>query len=1013
MEELSITRNRDEKLSKPLIPNDIPVKENSLKACNNEDFQDVLNIEPKEGLFFYLKIPGLIFGGVIAGYIIGRLKFSIVNIFIIAYIIFFVYNRKVKKFTRSLKSLIYYNTKREKIRNCGETVEWLNYIFRKVWKVVEPVVSSQIYQEVNNKLLKITPPFLNGLRLVEFTLGSRPPSIEGVSYMNMDDDNTLAIEADVAFIPLETSKDAANYLEGNQNNWNLKIQLSARVGTKNGIGINLPILVKELFFRGKIRIIVSLIQKNIFVKNVEVCLMDKPGLDFTLVPLKTVDIMDIPGLSKWIKNVITSILSTTIINPNSINIDLEAISKDKGELIGIICLQILNLENEENKKLTTEIDVDGRVSYQTKYKEGKKITYNEYFYIPVEDVDMKIGLSVKTDSNNAERRNGSIFLKNLPLCKNEELPNSGMYEPRRTFFNKVRLVKDEQSHSFMNTNLQFYPISEKKCNSGIIKMTLIGIEDLLGNKASKFQTYSTFCTIIVSPINRDEASIPIGFVENTVSAAAFFVSGIVNTAESMITKVIPGSETTNFKLLPSSDSTFYVFESKRVFGSNSPLYNEDFSFFCRDISVDVVSVCVMNDKTNEVIGRASVPVRDIHFNKKEKYKLNDAQSGRLELMFNINYIDMVDKAVDFINYERIMKISVSSTNEKGIYYIIFETNTDAFRMETFASVLPIRRNAYIPLQKTDSLKFKLYKETINGDMFIGEDSIDCGIREGVTKEVFFLNEQTNITFNIEEAALKDYSGAPEDRDVLKVIQVKFGEFINGGQEMFIEFMDNDEIIRASGFTRRKRLNDVFTFLLGSEEIHAVIKKGAQSSDKILGKCAIPKRFLNERVLLNQSGFSVDMEIRTQKCPYKPDCKLKIGYLEVYVKNCKDIVPAHTEIANTYCRILINENKVYQTKVVRKNKDPIFNESFIIEINKIKDNFGIQVYDTSEKDTPLCYTEFPLYNLYEGFSETEFELFDGKTFQLTNSKIIVGFNFYSDQKTLSIKKRGIISNFFGL
>ncbi|CAD24998.1 similarity to HYPOTHETICAL INTEGRAL MEMBRANE PROTEINS [Encephalitozoon cuniculi GB-M1] len=1017
MEELSTTSNRREKLSKPLLPEDIPrmVTGPQLKIPERsvEEFQDILDMEPKEGLFFYIRIPGLIFVGSVAGYIIGKTGLSVVNLFFVGYVIFFVYNRKIERFTRSLKSLVYHSARQEKARNNGETVEWLNYIVKKFWEVGEPVISAQVYQQVNNELLKVTPPFLNGLRLTEFTLGSRSPFIEGISYISMDG-NTLAIEIDVAFVPLEISRDVVNYLENDSKNWNSKIQLSARVGTRNGIGINLPILVKELFFKGRVRVVANLFSKNVFIKDVEVCLMDSPEFDFTLVPLKMVDIMDVPGLSRWIRGIINSTLATTIVNPSSITIDVDHISKDKGKTIGVVCLQILSLENEDEERLTVEIDIDGRVEYQTRYGGGKEIVYNEHFYIPIENVDSRIGLSLRSESRKTRRRNGSIFLKNLPLDRIEESVKNELYEPKRTFFNKARLVKDEQTYSFINTNLQFYPIQKERSNSGIVKMALIGIEDLRGNKASKAYTYSTFCTVIVSPINREEASIPTGFIENTVSVTAMMVSGIINTTGSVITNIIPGLETTTTRLLPSSKNTFYVFESKRIFGTNSPIYNESFTFFCRDIQADVVSICVMNDKTNEVIGRVSIPVRDIHFNKKEKYKLNDAHSGRMELSFTIDYVDMVDKVTRFINYERMLKISVDSMNEKGVYYAIFETSTDCFRMETFTSALPIKRTVYVPVQAQDTLKFRLYKETINGDVFIGEDRISCRPCDGLRKEAFLLDEQISLTLSIEEEALRDYSGAPEDKGNVKVIQAKFGRFYGHSQEMFFEFSNKYGMIGASGFTRSGKLNDTFTFISGCEEIYAVVKSGNQMTNSTLGQCVVPKRALNERVVLNEHGLSVDMEVKIQGCSYKPTSMLKAGYLEVYIKNGSNIRSVTQNPIDTYCKILVNETKVYTTKPVRRNSHPVFNESFIMEIDKTKDIFGVQIcdYNVSERNALLYYTEFSLHNLSEGFSEMEFGLFDGKTFQSVDSTIRIGFNFCADHKSLKIRKRGILSDFFG-
>ncbi|EQB62192.1 ca2+-dependent lipid-binding protein [Vairimorpha apis BRL 01] len=143
--------------------------------------------------------------------------------------------------------------------------------------------------------------------------------------------------------------------------------------------------------------------------------MEIPEYDFTLVPLKTVDIMDVPGLNKWIRKTIENILSKTVLNPNSIVIDVDKISQSKGNNIGVVCVQILSLENDVEDKLQIELDVDGRSEYQTSFRSGKNIAFNEYFYFIIQNVDEKINLSFYGDPNSSHRSQGSLFLKNVHL----------------------------------------------------------------------------------------------------------------------------------------------------------------------------------------------------------------------------------------------------------------------------------------------------------------------------------------------------------------------------------------------------------------------------------------------------------------------------------------------------------------------------------------------------------------------------------------------------------------------
>jgi Ca2+-dependent lipid-binding protein len=1016
MQERTVTRKRDEKLSKALAPEDIPAR--SIQSTEDfyqksvEEFQSSLEIEPKEGPFFYMRIPAIVFVGTLAGYLVGRLRMSITNVFIIGYIIYFMYRRRIDQFTRSLKSLVYHNTRREKARNVGENAEWLNHIVKKFWEVAEPATSAQIYQQVNTELLKISPPFLTSLKLTEFTLGSRPPFIHDISYMNVEG-NTIVLELSLGFVPLETTKDAADYFLSERTNWNSKIQLKARVGTSRGVGISLPVLVKELYLSARARIAINLFSKNTFVKDVEVCLMDPPEFDFKIVPLKTVDIMDVPGLSKWIRNMISSTLAAMVVNPNSITINMDTIAKAQGRTIGVVCLQILSLDNSENERLLAEVDLDGAARFETRYEEGRGIVFNEHFYIIVENIDERIGLSLRSESRSGHRRNGSIFLRNLPLERIEK-SKEDVAGLRRSYFNKARLVKDERTYAYLGTNLQFYPIGKERSNSAIVRMTLVGIESLQSSREAKSTTYSTFCTVIVSPINRDKSTVPLGFLQNTVNLTALLVSGVINTAGTVLTNIVPGLGSVTSRLLPSSKSTFYIFESKRIFDNTSPVYNETFTFFSRDISVDVISICVMDDNTNEVIGKVSIPVADIPNNKNRKYKLNGVYSGMAEVIFSMDYVNMVDKATEFIDYTRMMKVSVDSMSDRNVYYLVFETNTDSFASEPFNSGLPVKRAVFVPLEAQDTLRFRLYKETINGDIFVGEDEIDCNSPELPRKEAFLLNEQVSLTLSLEEEQLRDYLGAPQERETVKVMQAKFGEFQKHDSEVFVEFHTKDEMIKASGFTRKGRLNDTFTFVAGSSEVTAVIKRGDQRSNEVVGRCLIPKRTMDETVVLNETGLAVGLQVKVQSCSYRPNSHLKHGYLEIYIKNARELRPAESGAGEVYCQVLLNDSRIFRTLNVRRGQSVTFNESFILKVDRLKDVFGVQIYEYSalEKNALLYYTEFTLHNLSEGFGEMEFVLCDASTFKPTDGRIRLGFNFCADHGTLNVRKRGILGEFFG-
>ncbi|KAK6089497.1 hypothetical protein P3W45_001496 [Vairimorpha bombi] len=1018
------------KLSKPLNPLDIPVRHR--KAIPHQykkatqDYRSSLDIDPKEGFFFYLRIPSLIFFGVFGGYIVGRFNLNIFYILFVSYTVYFVYNRKIRKFTNSLKSLINDRTRREKSKYSGESVEWINYIVEKFWDVAEPIISNDVYQNVNRELLKICPPFLNELKLTEFTLGSRPPFIDKITY-HSSKDNSVTVDINVGFVPLEASKDAVDYFLGEKKKWNSKIILHARLGTRNSLGINLPIMVKEFYFTGRLRATINLIPKNNFIKDVEVCLMEVPDFDFTLVPLKTVDLMDIPGLSTWIKKTIVSAMSKEIINPSSIVIDVDKIAQSKGYNIGVACIQILSLENDEDEKLVGEVDIDGRPEFQTSSRAGKNLVFNEYFYTIIQNIDEKIGITFFGDKNSV-KSSGSLFLRNVHLEEPEEdletdikidkktikiLPQRKI-KPRRSVFNKIRLTKNEQTYAYLNTNFVYYPIQKKKTNSAIVTMKLIGAENMLSINDDKGEIYSSFCTVIVSPLNKNQNSVPLEYIQNTSSAAAMVVSGVLKTEEDEINSIQTGTDSTTLKLLPPSSSTFYIFESKRVFNNNSPNYNEVFQFFARDLSVDVVSVCIMNDKNSEIIGRVRLDLNDIVDGKPLKYKLRDARCGKMELQFDLNYIDLEEKDEQIVKYTSVQKITVETVSENGIFYGVVETNTDSFAMDPFTSELPIKKNIFVPVHDDDILKFKLFKETVNGDVFLGEEEVPINYTEESKRVALILNDNISVTLRTEGEYLEDFTGTPSKKDTLKIIQVKLGKFYGLNEEVFVEFRNQDGIVKASAFSRDRQINNVFTILAGKEEICAIIKNGDQGENRILGKCTIPKRFADEKMTLNEFGLAVDLQADIQTCTYSAPSNLKKGFLEVYIKSAKNLKSSESGRVNAFVKILVNDNKVFKTKPAPETNDPIFYESFVMSVDKLRDLFTIQVYDnnSSSKNSLLSFIEFPLHNINEGFSEIEFKLTDSKTFKKMGSTIRLGFNFCRDASTLKVKKRGILGDFFG-
>jgi Ca2+-dependent lipid-binding protein len=66
-----------------------------------------------------------------------------------------------------------------------------------------------------------------------------------------------------------------------------------------------------------------------YIYALKASFLEMPHLDFTLKPMKTMDIMDVPGLSSWLRNIIARFLSEVMVEPNQFSILLNQIWNEK------------------------------------------------------------------------------------------------------------------------------------------------------------------------------------------------------------------------------------------------------------------------------------------------------------------------------------------------------------------------------------------------------------------------------------------------------------------------------------------------------------------------------------------------------------------------------------------------------------------------------------------------------------------------------------------------------------
>lgn len=143
------------------------------------------------------------------------------------------------------------------------------------------MLSATIISSVDQILSTNTPPFLDSLRLSQFTLGTKAPRIDRVRTFPKTPDDIIMMDWGFSFMPTDisdlTQRQAAAKV-------NPKVVLSVRVG-KSIATATIPILVEDICFSGLMRIRMRLMSNFPHVQIVDFSFLEKPVIDYVLKPI--------------------------------------------------------------------------------------------------------------------------------------------------------------------------------------------------------------------------------------------------------------------------------------------------------------------------------------------------------------------------------------------------------------------------------------------------------------------------------------------------------------------------------------------------------------------------------------------------------------------------------------------------------------------------------------------------------------------------------------------------------
>lgn len=1011
-------KDKGHRSSVPLTPNSIPLSQiPDNKPIVSEDarrIQDPLNFEPQSWFTKIIRIPAIFIFCIVCGYLIGKLGFSFVFLLPIVHISYYYFNRRVNIYKRTIDVLA---REKDRIESLGEfeSVEWMNHILKKFWDISEQTVSSIIFNEVNNIIMKqvsTSQPF--DIRLSEITLGTRPPLVERISFVE-NAEGKIVLEIAASFIPIEASEEILTYFKKERSHWNTYIEIQITLANL----IKVPILVRDFTFSGIFRIELDLTKKIPFINKFRFSFLEMPVIDFKLIPLKSVDMLDLPYVGGVLDSVIKSQIQNMVLTPKYIEVDLEELVKYSGSVVGVVYVYIHDLESIDQSTYWMTLDNSGRRIGVTDKKSGINPVFNQGFYDIISDTTRYLNITLQ--STEAQPKRGRINLRNL----------------NRHIFSENLHLSDSNTRRFVNITTQFYPITSTLSDSAIIYLNLISIEDLqcIGDPVNRL--YSTYC--VVSLESREAI-----------------------TTRSILKRM----------------------ESKRIFTTKDPFYNEFFKFFVRGFEDYIIKIKVHNEKDGKAIGTVIVPCIDIKNGEPLKYRISGVENGEMNLKFEIKYVDMtnivenedesvpnnnikvdskkilrdiiVDKdsqsknmardvssdsddinelhrskketilgsyldispgetvsedikslsldipslslgiynknPIDqsFATYKKAFKFAIKSFSAYGVFYLVFETARLNLKMDPFTTDIDVKHDLVVPVETENEIRMRLFRMASDGDILISEERYQ--LNEEQTVVVF---DKIRIEFTVESCELTDFNDTEQD-DRLKILQVKIDDFCRAG--IFTMNYFTDSFVQNVKLTHR-----MSTFVLGDEPLCCKI----YDNHKEITQFKVPVRNCSEEFDFGK-GLKANIRCKAQVCEFKKIAPPKSGEIEVFLIKADKISPIKGSTCDPYIKVFLNGEKIHKTDVKYKNRDPVFNESFRINVERNVDIIGFHIYSSNSLsiDTLVHFKNISLFNIPEGYSRYTVKMNDENTGEYGETTLQVIFNY--KKKNASQKIKGIIN-----
>ncbi|KAI7907367.1 C2 domain-containing protein [Cokeromyces recurvatus] len=451
---------------------------------------------------------GVVFISIFFTWLLTKLRLGLMSCLIVGAFFATYYRTSIKRTRRNVRDDMQRQMSLNKLETDIETVGWMNHFLDKFWLIFEPVLSAQIISQVDAVLIENTPSFLDSIRLSTFTLGTKPPHVNGIKVYPSTAPDVVCMDWQFSFIPNDVLDLTAREVQAKVNP---KIVLTIRVG-KGMIGAGMPILLEDLAFSGRMRIKLKLFSEMPHVKSVELSFLEKPHFDYVLKPVGGetfgFDINNIPGLETFIKDQVHANLGPMMYAPNVFTLDIPALMSGANDLEtanGVLAVTIYSAQSLKPNDFLGTLDPyctfhvnnikTPELARTSAIENTSNPKWDETHFILLNNLNDNLCFRVM--DRNTGRNDVEVGIANLNLKEVEDTEEKAIEDPQLIVLRSGRTVGE------IKADVRYFPVAkpEKKedgtllpvpeSNTGVMRFSILDAKELFSHDDNSLSTGSS------------------------------------------------------------------------------------------------------------------------------------------------------------------------------------------------------------------------------------------------------------------------------------------------------------------------------------------------------------------------------------------------------------------------------------------------------------------------------------------------------------------------------------------